>query len=124
MNCDQRALTVPHGGFTFNSNSNSLMMSYSLAQNLQGTREGGWEAESLERSHDCPDWPGAPGPTVQPPSLLHLEITGSSGTSPVVQWLILTLPLQGTQVGSSVGKLRSHMPCGTAKKIFKNKIKN
>ena len=101
-------------------------MSYSLSQNLQGTREGDWEADSLECSYDCPavllpDWPGAPGPTAQPPR--HLEIIGSSGTSLVVQRLILTLPLQGTQVGSSVGKLRSHTPCGIAKKNLKNKIK-
>ena len=47
-------------------------MSYSLSHNLQGTREGDWEAQSLECSHDCPavllpDWPGAPGPIFAAP---------------------------------------------------------
>ena len=33
------------------------------------------------------------------------------GTSLVVQWLRFSLPLQGVQVRSLVGELRSHMPC-------------
>ena len=33
------------------------------------------------------------------------------GTSLVVSWLRTCLPMQGTWVQSSVGKLRSHMPC-------------
>ena len=34
------------------------------------------------------------------------------GTSLVVQWLRIHLPMQGTGVRSMVGELRSHMPCG------------
>ena len=36
----------------------------------------------------------------------------SPGTSLVVQWLRICLPMQGTQVRSLVGELRSHMPRG------------
>ena len=36
----------------------------------------------------------------------------SSGTSPVVWWLRLRLPVQRVQVRSLVRKLRSHMPRG------------
>ena len=35
------------------------------------------------------------------------------GTSLVVQWLRICLPMQGTQVQSQVGELRSHMPRGS-----------
>ena len=35
-----------------------------------------------------------------------------SGTSLVVQWLRIHLPMQGTWVRSLVGELRSHMPWG------------
>lgn len=49
--------------------------------------------------------------------------TSVSGTSPVVQWLRLPLPMQGVRVpwlgslvgfpaGCLVGERRSHMPCG------------
>ena len=41
----------------------------------------------------------------------------TSGTSLEVQWLRLCLPMQGMWVWSLVGELRSHMPCGAAKKI-------
>ena len=34
------------------------------------------------------------------------------GTSLVVQWLRILLPMQGMQVQSLVGELRSHMPQG------------
>ena len=34
------------------------------------------------------------------------------GTPLVVQWLRIRLPMQGTQVQSLVGELRSHMPRG------------
>ena len=37
-------------------------------------------------------------------------------TSLVAQGLGLQLPLQGAWVQSLVGELRSHMPCGVAKK--------
>ena len=45
----------------------------------------------------------------------HNEIirkTYCLGTSLAVQWLRLHLPMQGVQVGSLVGELRSHMPWG------------
>ena len=35
-----------------------------------------------------------------------------NGTSLVVQWLSICLPVQGMQVQSLVGELRSHMPWG------------
>ena len=35
------------------------------------------------------------------------------GTSLVVQWLRIHLPMQGTRVRSRVGELRSHMPWAT-----------
>ena len=35
-----------------------------------------------------------------------------TGTSLVVQWLKIRLPMQGTQVQSLVGELRSHMLWG------------
>ena len=38
--------------------------------------------------------------------------SGSAGTSLVVQWLRIHLPMQGTQVQSLVWELRSHMPRG------------
>ena len=47
--------------------------------------------------------------TVVPSCLGQLK--NSEGTSLVVQWLRLRLPLQGLQVQSLVGKLRSHMLC-------------
>ena len=34
------------------------------------------------------------------------------GTSRVVQWLRIHLPIQGTQVQTLVGELRSHRPWG------------
>ena len=34
------------------------------------------------------------------------------GTSLVVQWLRISLPVQGTRVRSLVGELRSHLPRG------------
>ena len=48
---------------------------------------------------------------------LHTEIYRhlkkcSLGTSLVVQWLRLHLPVQGVWVRSLVRELRSHMPCG------------
>ena len=36
--------------------------------------------------------------------------TGTPGTSLVVQWLRLRLPMQAVRVPSLVGELRSHMP--------------
>ena len=42
--------------------------------------------------------------------LLALKYT--LGTSLVVQWLRIRTPMQGTQVRSLVGELRSHMPWG------------
>ena len=44
------------------------------------------------------------------------------GTSPVVQWLRIHLPIQGAWVQSLVGELRSHMPRSTAKKKKRNTI--
>ena len=44
-----------------------------------------------------------------------LKIT-VQGTSLVVQWLRLHLPMQGAWVQSLVGELRSHMLSGTSKK--------
>ena len=55
----------------------------------------------------------------------------NGGTSLVVQWLRLRLPIQGVQVRSLVGNLRSHMPrsqktkkqkqyCNKFNKDFKN----
>ena len=35
--------------------------------------------------------------------------TQRCGTSPVVQWLTIRLPMQGTRVRSLVGELKSHM---------------
>ena len=37
------------------------------------------------------------------------------GTSPMVQWLRLHLPMQGEQVQSLARELRSHMLCSVAK---------
>ena len=34
------------------------------------------------------------------------------GSSLVIQWLRICLPVEGTQVPSPVGELRSHMPKG------------
>ena len=42
------------------------------------------------------------------------------GTSPVVQWLRLCLPMQDARVRSLVWELRSHMPWGVAKNLKKN----
>ena len=47
----------------------------------------------------------------------------SEGTSPVVQWLRLRLPMQGARVLSLVGELRSHMPQPKIK-TNKNKKQN
>ena len=44
------------------------------------------------------------------PQYLYLKIT--PGTSLVVQWLKIGLPMQGTRVLSLVGKLRTHMARG------------
>ena len=38
------------------------------------------------------------------------------GTSLVVQWLRLCLPMQGVQVRTLIRELRSHMPCGQKSK--------
>ena len=46
-----------------------------------------------------------------------------TGTSLVVQWLRLMLPMQGVRVQSLVGELKSHMPCDVAKN-YKKKKKN
>ena len=37
------------------------------------------------------------------------------GTSPMVQWLRLHLPMQGSRVQSLAGELRSYMPSSVAK---------
>ena len=37
------------------------------------------------------------------------------GTSPMVEWLRLHLPMQGSRVQSLAGELRSYMPCSVAK---------
>ena len=39
-------------------------------------------------------------------------LTDTTGTSLVVQWLRIRLPMQGTRVQSLVGELRSHMTQG------------
>lgn len=41
-------------------------------------------------------------------------------TSLAVQWLKTELPMQGVQVRSLVGELRSHVLCDTAKKRIQN----
>ena len=41
-----------------------------------------------------------------------LKKNGFLGTSLMVQWLRIRLPMQGTRVQSLVGELRSHMPRG------------
>ena len=43
------------------------------------------------------------------------------GTSPVIQWLRLGLPLQEVQVQSLIGELRSHMPRGQKNQNIKQK---
>ena len=51
----------------------------------------------------------------------HLESfkkKNTSGTSLVVQWLRLSLPMQGVWIWYPVGKLRSHMPYGQKTKIL------
>ena len=45
----------------------------------------------------------------------------SLGTSLAVQWLGLDLPMQGMQVRSLVGELRSHVPRGQKAKTLKQK---
>ena len=47
---------------------------------------------------------------------LILNIINSSGTSLVVQWLGLCLPMQGVQVQSVVEELRSRVPHGPKNK--------
>ena len=44
--------------------------------------------------------------------LYHYGIKVITGTSLVVQWLRIHLPMQGTWVQSLVGELRSHKPLG------------
>ena len=44
------------------------------------------------------------------------------GTSLASQWLRLHLPVQGVQVGSLVGELRSHMPHGQKTKTQKSEV--
>jgi len=44
------------------------------------------------------------------------SLKGNLGTSLAVQWLRLCLPIQGLQVQSLAGELRSHMPHGQKKK--------
>ena len=46
---------------------------------------------------------------------------GLMGTSLAVQWLRLCASNAGAEVQSLVGKLRSHMPCGAAKKNKKER---
>ena len=43
---------------------------------------------------------------------LNTVKTNATGTSPVVQWLRLHLPVQEMHVWSLIGQLRSHMPGG------------
>ena len=52
---------------------------------------------------------------------LILNIINSSGTSLVVQWLRLCLPMQGVQVQSVVEELRSRVPHGPKNKTSKRK---
>ena len=54
------------------------------------------------------------------PPLSSLE--GNLGTSVAVQWLRLRLQIQGLQVRSLAGKLRSYMPRGQKKKKTRNNI--
>lgn len=49
-----------------------------------------------------------PHPQRAPSGLMCKEIV-VIGTSPVIQWLTTDLPMQGMQVQSLVGELRSHM---------------
>ena len=42
----------------------------------------------------------------------NAQLKPEEGTSLVVQWLRICLPMQGTQVRSLFGELRSHMPQG------------
>lgn len=50
-----------------------------------------------------------------------LCLDDSDGTSLVVQWFRLLLPVQGMRVESLVEELRSCRLCGVAKKILKKK---
>lgn len=45
----------------------------------------------------------------------------SKGTSPVVHWLIVSLPNQGVWVQSLLGELRSYIPCGHKSKTQKRR---
>ena len=52
---------------------------------------------------------------------ISIRIKISRGTSLVVCWLRLHLPMQGAQVCSLVGELRSHMSYGQKTKNIKQK---
>ena len=54
-----------------------------------------------------------PHPQIASRGLMCKEIV-VIGTSLVIQWLAIHLPMQGTQVQSLVGELRSHMQRVTA----------
>ena len=57
-------------------------------------------------------------------SALQWTQESALGTSLVAQRLKRGVPLQGAQVQSLVGELRSHMPCGVAKNLKKKKKNN
>ena len=44
------------------------------------------------------------------PQLRNMILIQNAGTCLAVQWLRLHLPMQGAQVQSLVGEVRSHMP--------------
>ena len=46
-----------------------------------------------------------------------MESRGPPGTSLVVLWFAIHLPMQGTQVRSLVGELRFHMPQGNGARM-------
>ena len=58
-------------------------------------------------------------------NIQELEIKmGRQGTSHVVQWLRLHLPMQGVQVRSPVRELRTDMPHGQKKNIKQKQYSN
>ena len=46
-------------------------------------------------------------------AVLIKDLKTITGSSLMVQWLRIHLPVQGTQVGSLVGELRFHLPWGS-----------
>ena len=84
------------------------------------------EPSSALQTNSLPsESPGKPWQHLQSVSMPILLIkmcrydATSLGTSLVVQWLRLCLPMQGVRIHSLFGDLRSHMPCGPKSKTEK-----